>query len=194
MDSGVLRIRLIRGPMLPGSRKEFKRCCRSLEHATADSSENLIETAKKLLEYAQTYGSLHRFFADLSNKKEGNPIYLVQAIGSPRSMHKLPALGIPIAAEAMKNIGYDVAKPDRHINRTMGCFKLAQFSNWRDSSDRKPPPLATEREPITVMQVAARFAEVVGVRVSFLDNAIWLLCAKSGLYFSNDSLRELARG
>jgi len=153
---------------------------------------NLIETAKKLFEYAQPSGSLHRFFAFLSSMTEGSPIYLVQAIGSPRSMHKLPALGIPIAAEAMKNIGYDVAKPDRHINRAMGCFKLAQFSNWRDYSDRKPP-MATEKELITVMKVAARFAEAVSVRVSFLDNAIWLLCAKSGLYFSNNSLRELGR-
>jgi hypothetical protein len=42
----VYRIRLIRGPMLPGSRKEFKRCCRSLEHATADSSEN--ETKRQI--------------------------------------------------------------------------------------------------------------------------------------------------
>jgi thermostable 8-oxoguanine DNA glycosylase len=153
---------------------------------------DLIETANKLGEHSKRYGSLNQYLASLLEITGNNAIYLVKAIGSPRSKDKLPALGIPIAAEAMKNIGYDVAKPDRHINRAMGSFKLVQFSNWSDRSVRKAP-LANEKELITVMLEATRFAIDVGVRISFLDNTIWLLFAKSGLYFSNNALGELIR-
>jgi len=152
----------------------------------------LIETANKLCKHSKQYGSLSKYFASLMQMTGNNAIYLVKAIGSPSSNHKLPALGIPLAAEAMKNIGYDVAKPDRHINRAMGCFKLVQFSNWPDHSVRKAP-LTNEKELIIVMEMAARFAKDVGVRIAFLDNTIWLLCAKSGLHFSNNALSELIR-
>jgi hypothetical protein len=151
---------------------------------------NLIETARKLLFFGEQTGSLHQFFASLLNRVAGRPINLVCAIGTPNSPYKLPALGIPIAAEAMKNIGYDVAKPDRHINRATGSLRLVWFSSWPDCSGYKPPT-ATQPELITVMNVIANFARTVGERISFLDNAIWLLCAQSGLHLTNDSLREL---
>lgn len=151
---------------------------------------DLITTARKLFEFSQRTGSLEKYFSFLLKMTGNDAMNLVCAIGSPNSKHKLPALGIPIAAEAMKNIGFDVAKPDRHVNRAVGCFKLIRFSSWSDRSATKPP-IPKENELIEVMKVVASFASSVGVRVSFLDNAIWLLCAKSGLYFSNASLSKL---
>lgn len=150
----------------------------------------LIETSRKLLVFREQTGSLHQFFVSLSIETGDNPINLVHAIGSQKSKYKLPALGIPIAAEAMKNIGYDVAKPDRHINRAMGSLKLVQFSHWTDSSNHMFPE-TTETEQITVMKILSSFAETIGIRVSFLDNAIWLLCSKSGLYMNNNQLSIL---
>jgi thermostable 8-oxoguanine DNA glycosylase len=99
-------------------------------------------------------------------------------------------MGLAIAAEALKNIGFDVAKPDRHINRAVGSFKFVSFSKWPDRSERKPPQ-CSEKDLIEVMRAMDRFATSVGVRVSFLDNAIWLLCCKSGLYLSNQQLSKL---
>jgi len=133
---------------------------------------------------------LNRYLTSLLELNKNNAIALVQQLGSYQSPHKLPALGIPIAAEAMKNVGFDVAKPDRHINRAMGSFRLVQFRKWPDKSKRKEPQ-CTEMERIDVMQSMYRFAKHVDVRVSFLDNAIWLLCCKSGLYMSNSDLSRL---
>jgi thermostable 8-oxoguanine DNA glycosylase len=90
----------------------------------------------------------------------------------------------------MKNIGFDVAKPDRHINRAMGCFNLVHFANWCDHAGTKPPQ-ATEGEMINVMQTMQQCANEVNILVTFLDNAIWLLCARSGLYFTNAALCRL---
>lgn len=151
---------------------------------------NLIEAAKKLREYCQHYGSLEGYFSSLLKITRGNCIQVACKIGSVQSVYKLPAMGIPIASEMLKNIGYDVAKPDRHINRAMGCFGMVCFSKWKDRFAHKPPE-ASETEMMEVMRAVERFAKTIKVRVSFLDNTIWLLCAKSGLYFTNEQLCRL---
>ena len=37
-------------------------------------------------------------------------------------------------------------------------------------------------------------AATAGTHVVMVDNAIWLLCAKSGLYLSNPELADMAAG
>jgi len=154
------------------------------------SLTDLISTAQILSGYSNRVGSLEQYFCSLSKMTGNNAINLVCAIGATKGKHKLPALGIPIAAEAMKNIGFDVAKPDRHVNRAVGCFKLVSFSKWPERSQTKSPQ-PKENELIDVMKIVASFASSIGVRVSFLDNAIWFLCSRSGLYYSNASLSQL---
>ncbi len=151
---------------------------------------NLIGTAKKLREYCQRYGSLENYLSSLLNMTLGNCMEVAFKIGSVQSTYKLPAMGIPIASEMLKNIGYDVAKPDRHLNRAMGCFGMVHFSKWKDRSAHKPPE-PSENEMMEVMRAVDRFAKAINVKVSFLDNTIWLLCAKSGLYFTNEQLCRL---
>lgn len=153
---------------------------------------NLIPAAGRLREHCTRFASLEGYFSSLLKVADDDCIELARKIGSPQSQHKLPGMGIPIAAEMLKNIGYDVAKPDRHVNRAMGCFGMVCFSKWKDQSVHKPPE-ASETEMMEVMRAVARFAKTINVRVSFLDNTIWLLCARSVLYFTNDQLRELVR-
>jgi|GEM_PF-1237061 len=150
----------------------------------------LIETATRLRDHSVRFASLEGYFSSLLRAADDDCIELVRRIGSVQSQHKLPAMGIPIAAEMLKNIGYDVAKPDRHINRAMGCFGMVHFSKWKDQSAHKPPE-ASKTEMMEVMRAVDRFAKAINVRVSFLDNTIWLLCAKGGLYFTNEQLRRL---
>jgi thermostable 8-oxoguanine DNA glycosylase len=90
----------------------------------------------------------------------------------------------------MKNIGFDVAKPDRHVNRALGSFELIEYNNWPDRMDHKAP-VRTENEMVRVMQLMREIADEVGVSTSYLDNAIWLLCCKSGLYYTNQQLSAL---
>ena len=92
--------------------------------------------------------------------------------------------------EFLKNIGYDVAKPDRHINRALGSFGWVSFRNWPDRSGTKAPT-ATEKELIAVMQEVARCAELVSQSACFVDNVIWVLCARSGLHASNKDLMTI---
>ena len=45
---------------------------------------------------------------------------------------------------------------------------------------------------VSVMRAMSSFARIIKVNTVFLDNAIWLLCAKSGLWLTNKQLRGLA--
>lgn len=151
---------------------------------------NLIHGAQQLLACSCQWGTLESFIASILKCHNGDVVGLVQELGSRRSRNKVPAMGMPIAAEAVKNFGYDAAKPDRHVNRAIGCFGLVHLSRWPKQDDRNSPS-PKEREYVAVMHTMDRFARIIGVRTAFLDNAIWLLCAKSGLHLGNDALKTL---
>ena len=170
----------------------------------------LIQSSKQLLIYSKDHGGLDNFITALLKANGLDPKLLALELGSNTSKHKLRGMGIALAAEALRNIGFDIAKPDRHINRAMGCFGLVRFGRWSESYINlkgkkatrfievdEPPggysyPEATEENSIEVMKTMEDFAKSIKVRPVFLDNAIWLLCAKSGLYTSNEGLRRLA--
>lgn len=69
-------------------------------------------------------GGLHNYLENLLDEHGGDPIELAVALGGAGhgGAHKLPGFGIALAAEFLKNVGYDVAKPDRHTNRALGSF------------------------------------------------------------------------
>ena len=149
----------------------------------------MVKTARELQNYINRFGSLEKYLSALF-KGYSDPISVTEQLGSSRSPRKLPAMGIPIAAEMMKNIGYDVAKPDRHLNRALGCFGMVIFSKWKDRSSSKAPQ-ATENEMIQTMREMKLFAKSVNEKAALLDNAIWMLCANSGLCMSNSELMKM---
>ena len=161
--------------------------------------ERMIQAARRLLAESERHGSMHDYFNSLFEQEGHDPKRMVIALGSGSYTrpHRLPGLGIPLAAEFLRNIGFDISKPDRHINRACGCFGLVQFSRWPDCAGTTPP-MATEAELRAVMQAmedGAQLVEGSGLPVAFLDNAVWLLCAKSGakkgLYLSNQQLEDM---
>ena len=152
---------------------------------------NLIRTARKLAEYSKTHGAAERYFTSLMHQCDNDPKQVALCIGLPNK-YKLPSFGVPLAAEALKNLGFDVAKPDRHILRAMGSFGLVRFNHWSDRSKNKPPTTPTKSELYKTMASVEEVAVNTGKHVGFVDNAIWLLCAKSGLNLSNRELTEIA--
>jgi hypothetical protein len=149
----------------------------------------LVRTAAKLVNRKAQYGDLENYLGGLLKQLNGDSNCLAKALGAS-SGHKLDGLGIPIAAEALKYIGYDVGKPDRHINRAFGSFDLQAFRNWPDRSGTKAP-VATRTELLSVMYELGKFADHLEVEATLVDNAIWLLCARSGAYLSNEKLSRI---
>lgn len=97
-------------------------------------------------------------------------------------------MGIPLAAEAMKNIGYNVAKPDRHVCRTTGCFGLVSYRHWADQSTTKAP-MTSPKELIETMRAMEVWARLIGSPPSYVDQMVWLVCARMGPHLTNAKLK-----
>lgn len=154
----------------------------------------LIEAAGKLARHARLHGAADGYFTALLQQAEGDPKRAALLLGT-HPAHKLPGLGVPLAAETLRNLGFDVAKPDRHVLRAMGCFKLADFGAWSSEPARRAgtaPPGQSPKRQMVAMEAVENIARSAGERVIFVDAAIWLLCAKDGLYLANADLEKLA--
>ena len=156
---------------------------------------NLVGAARKLLDHSRVHGSAESYFTNLVQRCDGDPKRAALHLGLPGkyNKYKLPAFGVALAAEALKNLGFPVAKPDRHVGRAMGSFGLVHFERWSGRNGRTAPPLTSRRSLLAVMTAAQEIATAANMPVVLVDNAIWLLCAKSGLYLSNPELAAMAR-
>ena len=152
----------------------------------------LLLTANKLSEWAETNGTADSFFDAAIAAADGDLIGATALLGTPRSDFKIDGMGIPLAAEAMKNLGYEVAKPDRHICRALACWGLVSFRDekWKIAGATQAPE-PNHRELIETMRVMQELASAVSIQPSFLDQAVWLLCAKSGCYATNAELTRM---
>jgi len=153
---------------------------------------NLTETARLLTEHSRVHGTAESYFTSLVRRADGDPKQAALLLGS-RGEYKLPAFGVALAAEALKNLGFDVAKPDRHVARAVASFGLVHFRTWPGRDARTAPPLSSGKSYLAAMRAVQDIASAAGLPVVMVDNAIWLLCAKSGLYLTNPELGELAR-
>lgn len=148
---------------------------------------SLAKTARLLSEWSTKHGSADHYFLTLLAANGGDPKRAAVALGTPDSPKKLPGLGVPIAAESLRNLGYDVCKPDRHLCRAVGSWGLVQFRKWPDRAGTKAPA-ASASEMLSTMTAVESLAREVGTRATLFDNAIWLLCAQTGLRMSNARL------
>lgn len=142
----------------------------------------LRNTARKLLEHSRTHGSAEHYFTSLAHECANDPKQMALQLGRIGGKYKLEGFGVPLAAEMLKNLGFDVAKPDVHVRRAVESFGLVTF--WTSEGQ-------SESELLQTMTVVEDIASAADKYISFVDNAIWLLCAKSGLHLTNEELSKL---
>ena len=142
----------------------------------------LRRTALKLLEHSRMHGSAEHYFTSLAHKCDDDPKQMALQLGRIGGKYKLKGFGVPLAAEMLKNLGFDVAKPDVHVRRAVESFGLVNFWNSKDPN---------ESEFLETMTVVEDIASAADRYISLVDNAIWLLCAESGLHLTNEELKKL---
>ncbi len=148
---------------------------------------DLAKTSRILRDWSTKHGCAEHYFLVVMRSSEDDPKRAAIALGDNGSGKKLPGLGVPLAAESLRNMGFDVSKPDRHLCRAMGSFGLVRFRKWPDRAGTKPPS-ATSSEMLETMTIVERMAKIIGERPTFVDNAVWLLCCKGGVHISNADL------
>ena len=145
----------------------------SLERNLVD----FIGAARKLAEHRRAHGSAESYFTSLVRRSGGDPKQAALHLGR-QGEYKLPAFGVALAAEALKNLGFDVAKPDRHLGRAIGSFGMVRFERWSGRSGRTSPPLTSRASQLAVMTAVQQLATEAGRLVVVVDNAIWMLCGQ----------------
>ncbi|MEG3089401.1 hypothetical protein [Sphingomonas sp. PB4P5] len=105
---------------------------------------------------------------------------------------KLPGFGIALAAEALRLLGCDLCKPDRHVMRAMGSWKLVQYRRWPEG--KFAAPQARPGELLATMLAVRALATANDVSVSFANSTIWIAGAVSGARMTNPDLASLFDG
>lgn len=124
----------------------------------------LIEVdIRKLLVLEKEYGSVDNFYKKLAEEND-NLKTLVKKLSDAKSPHKFVQLGEALTAEYLKNVGYDVGKPDRHVRRILGCEYLG-------CSAHKTVP------PFEAIDIIAAIAKELKITAAEVDYIIWAYCA-----------------
>jgi len=134
---------------------------------------------KRLLSLRQTaavlagldmYRSARHFLEAAYAEAGGSPEGLAMLIGGSPGW-KLPGFGIPLAAEALRLLGFDLCKPDRHVLRAMGSWRLVRFARW-DRKGKFTAPQARPSEMLEAMLAVRGLAEANGLGVSYANSVI----------------------
>jgi len=149
----------------------------------------LRDTAALLDRYSRDHGSADAYFLDALREAGGEPEDLAVVLGSSKRW-KLPGFGIALAAEALRNIGFDLCKPDRHVLRCIAAWDLVEFANWPQASDFTAPK-ATPAELHRTMYAVRAIAEANSAGVSYATSVIWTAGALSGARLTNNELADI---
>lgn len=129
------------------------------------------------------------YLRDAAAASDGTPEDLAVLLGSSKRW-KLPGFGIALSAEALRLLGIDLCKPDRHILRAMASWSLVAFRRW-DRRGAFTAPQADVRELRETMVAVRAIADANGVGVSYANSVIWTAGAVSGARLANESFEAI---
>ena len=118
----------------------------------------LQKNIKTLERIALDYGNVDRFVTS------AEPDVIAKKLSSSSSIYKLKQVGYTLALEYLRNVGIRAGKPDTHIRRFLSSKRMAFVAG-----------VPSEEE---AYQLIARLASAAGCNPIYLDNLIWMLCAK----------------
>lgn len=116
-----------------------------------------------LLSLEKEYGSVDNFYQILVCKDDNlkNLVRELSTLGKPR---KFAQLGEALTAEYLKNVGYDIGKPDRHICRILGSDRLGCSTHKTVS-------------PYEAIDIIAAIAKSINKPAAEVDYILWAYCA-----------------
>ena len=131
---------------------------------TMKQMEALIHTnIPKLIQIEQEHGSVDAFYQEYIGG-DSTLKSLVKALSAENSDYKLAQMGEPLTAEYLKNVGYDIAKPDRHIRRILGSTALG-------CSNHEIVPI------FEAFDIVAALAKELNRPAAEVDYVLWSYCA-----------------
>ena len=118
----------------------------------------------KLREFEKGYGSIEAYYQEFI---EQDPTLksLVKVLSDINSKDKMAQMDVALVSEYLRNVGYDIAKPDMHLRTILGSTGLA-------CSEKAEVP------PYDVIDIIADIAEYMGKKKAEIDYILWSFKAK----------------
>lgn len=117
----------------------------------------------KIKSFEKYYGSIDSYYKKFIEQDKTLKT-LVEQLADSKSENKFEEMAESLVAEYLKNVGYDIAKPDRHIRRILGSKILG----------------CSEYEEVSVYEafdIVAEIAQEINKPVAEVDYIIWSYCA-----------------
>lgn len=118
----------------------------------------------KLLKLEEENGTIDTYYQKFI-EKDSSLKMLIKALSDPKSKDKMKQMDVALICEYLRNVGYDIPKPDRHICRILGSKYLA-FSK----KEQVPP--------FEAFDIVMELAEKTGKSAAWVDYILWSYCAK----------------
>ncbi len=145
-------------------RDEIKKLGCASQYTMKQMTALIYTNIEKLLRLEKQYGSIDTYYQKFIDKDSSLKI-LVKQLSDSTSGDKFSQMGEALTAEYLKNVGYDIAKPDRHITRILGSKILG-------CSDNEIVPL------YEAIDIVAGIAKELNKPAAEIDFILWSYCAK----------------
>jgi hypothetical protein len=119
---------------------------------------SLSENIRTMGRIASEYGSLDKFV------ESSDPNSIASKLSRPGA-YKLRQVGFTLALEYLRNVGIRASKPDLHVRRALSGARLGYFSGYPSEIDAS-----------VLMENIARAS---GKSPTYVDNLLWMFCAKN---------------
>ena len=148
----------------PGDLRDKIKAHKWASQSTLKQMTGLIRTnIQKLIGFQEESGSIDAYYQRFI-EEDSTYQTLITNLASPSNKDKLAEMGGALTAEYLRNVGYDISKPDRHICRILG-------SNYLCCSDSKTVPV------FEAMDIVKQIALLCGRRTAEVDYILWSYCA-----------------
>ena len=124
---------------------------------------------RKMQKWQKKCGSVDAYLQQFIDEKDGKPDFkrLVRRLADEKSEDKLQQMGEALCAEYLRNVGYDLAKPDAHV-----CKALGNGEDGIGSVDK------IEANPYEVLDIVKEIADAMGKTPAEVDYILWAFYAK----------------
>lgn len=131
----------------------------------------LLDNIKLLKKIQEKNGSIDAFYNEQIDAAPSNEYpfkKLIKMLSDGDSNYKLKEMGIALVAEYLRNVGYDISKPDRHVVRLLGPNGLDIHQNKNEASDKAR---------WEAFEIIHNYAKKTGQSEAYVDYLFWAYCA-----------------
>ena len=123
----------------------------------------------KLLKWKEEYGAVDSYYQKYIQTGIDRHLLvperlLIETLSNAESNDKMEQMGVPLVCEYLRNVGYDLPKPDTHIRRILGSENLG-FSTSRKVSEYRS------------IELVVRIAKAAQRSVAETDYILWSYCS-----------------